>query len=424
MANIKKIWAYPIIDSRGYPTIEGKLLLDNGIEVVTAIPAGISVGKYEAIELRDNDPKEYDGMGVTQAIMYINDLIGPKLVGVSPLKQQEIDNWLCKADGTKNKSKLGANTILTVSQLLLKAAAIDQGLKLFEYVNKLYIKIYKEQIKIEKIPTPIFNVINGGKHANNGLEFQEFQIIPSSSLSFKDSYKMAVELYHELKRVLQYRNADTVVGEEGGLAPHMNSNNEAFEVINEAINKKDLKPGLDVFIGTDIASSHFYNSDRYRVAERANPMKVDEYINFIYDLSKKYAFLLIEDPFPEDDLKSWSKLNSLISEGIYIVGDDLIATNKERLSAAIKENACSAILIKPNQIGTISETLEVVNLARRNKISYIVSHRSGETNDSFIADFAVGLQSEFVKFGAPARGERVAKYNRLAEIEREELHTV
>lgn len=421
MAKIKKISAYQIIDSRGYPTIEGKLLLDNGIEVVTSIPAGISIGKYEAVELRDNDPKKFDGFGVSQAIMYINDLIGPKLVGVSPAKQQEVDGWLCKADGTKNKSKLGANTLLTVSQLLVKAAAKDENLKLFEYINKLYTAVTKDQIKVEKIPTPIFNVINGGRHANNGLDFQEFQVVPSSSLSFIESYEMAVELYHELKRVLQYRNAETVVGEEGGLAPRMTSNNEAFEVINEAINRKDLKPGLDVFIGTDMASSHFYNSDRFKVAEKANPMKVEEFSSYICELSKKYAFLLIEDPFPEDDWKSWSKLNSSISSGIYIVGDDLTTTNKDRLSTAIKENACSAILIKPNQVGTVSETLEVVHMARLNKISYIVSHRAAETNDSFIADFAVGLQSEFVKFGAPARGERVAKYNRLAEIEREEL---
>jgi enolase len=421
MANIKKIWAYEIIDSRGYPTIESRLLLDNGLEVTTSIPSGTSVGKYEAVELRDNDPKRFDSKGVLQSVSYINDLIAPKLIGTSPLKQQEIDYWMIHADATKNKNRLGANTILAVSQLLVKASAIDQHLTLFQYINNLYQTITKEKIIIEKIPTPIFNVINGGKHANNALDFQEYQIIPTSSLSFSQAYQMGVELFHELKKVLQYRNADVTVGEEGGLTPNFGSNLDPFEVLNQTIMQKDLKVGFDVFLGTDIAASHFYKNDRYVVKDKSHPLTREEYLQFLINLTKTYSILYLEDPLYEDDWDSWRKLNSAISSNVYLVGDDLLVTSKDRLTQAIKENACSAILIKPNQIGTITETIEVINLARKNKMDYIVSHRSGETNDCFIADFAVGVQSEFVKFGAPSRGERVVKYNRLWQIEREEI---
>ena len=421
MAKIKQIKAYEIIDSRGYPTVEGRLTLDNGIQVVTAIPAGTSIGKYEAVELRDSTQKRMDGMGVTTSVSYINELIAPKLIGVSPLKQKEVDYWLIKADQTKNKSHLGANTILTVSQLMTKAGAADQGLPLFKYINQLYKTLFKSEIKIEKIPTPIFNIINGGKHANNNLDFQEFQIIPSSSLSFSNAYQMAVEVFHELRRVLEYRNANISVGEEGGFTPNFSTNVDALEVIYETVVQKNLKAGVDVFFGMDLAASHFYKDDRYVVKDKPHPLKRDEYIEFIIKLTKSYAILVLEDPLNEDAWEDWKKLSAAISQEIYLVGDDLLATNKERLLNAVKEKACGTILIKPNQIGTITETMEVIDTARKNNFSYVISHRSGETNDSFIADFSVGVQSEFVKFGAPSRGERVAKYNRLWQIEREEL---
>jgi len=421
MAVIKKIHAHEIIDSRGYPTVEGWLELDNGKIVTTAVPAGTSVGKYEAAELRDNDPKRFDGQGVSQAVSYVNDLIAPKLVGVSPVKQQEVDYWLIKADATKNKARLGSNTTLVVSQLLTKAASADQNLPLFKYVNSLYKATTKEEIRIEKIPTPIFNIINGGKHANNNLNFQEYHVIPTSSLTFGQAYQMGVEIFHELKKVLQYRNADVTVGEEGGLAPKFTGNLDSFEILNETLIQKDLKVGLDIFLGTDIAASHFYKSDHYVLNDKPHPFTKNEYIDYLLEMTKMYSILVLEDPIHEDDWEGWRTLNSKVSESIYLVGDDLLATNKDRLTQAIKEQACSAILIKPNQIGTITETMEVVNLARKNKMDYIVSHRSGETNDAFIADFAVGIQSQFVKFGAPTRGERVVKYNRLWTIEREEL---
>jgi len=421
MAKIKKIYAYEIIDSRGYPTIEGKLILSNGVEVVTSIPAGTSIGKSEALELRDKDQARFDGMGVTKAVSYINDLIGPKLVGVSPLKQEEIDSWLIKADGTNNKHKLGGNTLLTISQLIVKAAAADLKVSLFRYINSLYQSIFKAPIALERLPDPIFNIINGGKHANNNLEFQEFQVIPSSSYSFTDAYKIGVEIYHELQKVLAYRNANISVGEEGGFAPNFPTNLDAIEILNETIVQKNLKVGMDVFLGLDVAASHFYKDGKYHIKDKPHPLKVDEYMEFILKLVTNYSILVLEDPLHEDDWQNWVKFNQNMPKNIYLVGDDIITTNKERLKRAIKEKACTTVLVKPNQIGTITETLEVIDLARKNNFNYIVSHRSGETNDSFIADFAVGVQADFVKFGASARGERLAKYNRLWQIEREEL---
>lgn len=421
MLKIKRIHAYEIIDSRGYPTIEGKLILDNGQEVTSSVPSGTSIGKYEALELRDNDKSRFDGMGVAQAVSYIDDLLGPKLSGVSPSKIVDIDQWLIQADGTKNKSRLGANTCLLISELVVKGAAMEQGVSLFRYINSLYKVLFKSEIKIEKIPTPIFNVINGGKHANNSLDFQEFQFIPSSSFNFTQAYRMGVEYFHELGRVLAYRNANISVGVEGGYTPNFTTNFDALEVMIETIAQKKYQLGVDVFLGLDIAASNFYKDDSYNIKDKAHRLKTQDYLEFLQDLLKKYSPLVLEDPLDQDDWSSWKKLSSQISKETYLVGDDLLTTNKERLTRAIKEKTCSTILVKPNQIGTITETLEVVDIARKNNFNYIISHRSGETNDSFIADFAVAVQSDFTKFGAPSRGERVAKYNRLWEIEREEL---
>lgn len=421
MLKIKKIKAYEIIDSRGFPTIEGKLLLDNGLEVISSVPAGTSIGKYETLELRDNDKDRFNGMGVSQAVSYVNDLLGPKLVGVSPSKGADIDHWLIQADGTKNKSKLGANTCLLISQLVTKASAEEQGVPLFRYINSLFNQLFKSNLIIKKIPSPIFNVINGGKHANNNLDFQEFQIIPSSSFTYSKAYQLGVEFFHELLKVLTYRNAVVSVGEEGGFTPNFTTNFDAIEVLIETITQKKLQLGVDIFLGLDIASSHFHREDSYIIKDKAHPLKTQDYLEFIKDLLKRYSPLVFEDPFDQDDWSTWAKLNSEISKETYLVGDDLLATNKDRLLRAIKEKSCSTILVKPNQIGTITETLEIVDVAQKNSFNYIVSHRSGETNDTFIADFAVAVQSDFVKFGAPSRGERVAKYNRLWEIEREEL---
>ncbi|MBI2051171.1 phosphopyruvate hydratase [Candidatus Roizmanbacteria bacterium] len=421
MGKIKRIHAYEIIDSRGFPTIEGQLVLDTGISVTTSVPAGTSLGKYEAVELRDKDETRMKGMGVLQAAHIVNELIAPKLIGVSPLKQHEVDYWLIKADSTKNKSKIGANTILLISQLLVKAAAKDQGVPLFRYINMLYQSFFKTAIKLTRIPTPIFNILNGGKHANNNLEFQEFQVVPSSAFNFDSAYQIGLSVFHELKDVLEYRNANISVGEEGGFTPNFSSNLDALEAILETLVRRNLKVGVDTFLGLDIAASHFFKDDRYYLKDKQHPLTKDEYLKYIIDLTKNYTILVLEDPLDQDDFESWQKLNAAVAKNIYLVGDDLIATNKERLQKAIKQNACTTVLVKPNQIGTITETFEVIDIARKNNMNSVVSHRSGETNDTFIADFAVGVQSDFVKFGAPSRGERVVKYNRLWQIEREEL---
>ena len=424
MATIKSIRAHEIIDSRGYPTIEGQLTLDNGMTLLSSMPAGTSIGSHEAIELRDNDKARFGGMGVTKACGYINDLIGPKLVGVSPEKQQEIDSWMLKADGSSNKSNLGSNTTLTISQLVAKAAAVSLGMPLYAYINSVYNKTFKDDLKVSKIPAPLFSMINGGKHAHNNIEFQEFHIIPSSSLTFSKAYQMGVEFYQELQKVLLYRNATTSVGEEGGYSPNFSTNVDALEVLKETIIQMGLKMGLDIFIGIDVAASNFYKDDRYIIRDKPHPLKRDEYVAFIQTLVTKYSILNLEDPIFEDDWDGWKKLATTLPEQIYLVGDDLITTNKTRLMKAIENQTCSTVLIKPNQIGTITETLEVINISRKNNFNYVVSHRSGETNDDFIADFSVGIQADFVKFGAPSRGERIAKYNRLWTIEREELKVV
>ena len=421
MAKIKKILAYEIIDSRGFPTLEGQMMLDNNIEVVSSVPSGTSIGKYEAVELRDSNNDRFMGQGENRPATFINELIGPKIIGVSADKLVEIDAWLIKADGTKDKSNLGANTTLLISELMAKAGAKDSNLPLFKYINKIYEKNHKEKITIERIPTPIFNIINGGKHAHNNLEIQEFQVIPTSTFSFSKSYQVVVELYHELKKILKYQSANVAVGEEGGFTPALVGNLDAIEILGEAIADRGLKAGLDIFIGLDLAASNFYKNEHYNIKDIQHPMKPQEFIEFLLKMVKKYSILVLEDPLSEDSWDDWIKLNSAISKETYLVGDDLLTTNKERLEKAIKSSACNTILIKPNQIGTITETLEVINLAKKNKINTVVSHRSGETNDTFIADFAVGVQSDFVKFGAPCRGERVAKYNRLWQIERFEL---
>jgi len=421
MAAIKKIFAYEIIDSRGYPTIEAQLTLDSGASVVTSVPAQISRFPNEVTDVRDEDPNRFFGKGVLHAVSYINDLVGPKLVGVNPSKIKEIDDWLIKADGTKNKSRLGTNTILTLSQLIAKAGAADAQVPLFLYLNKLYSSIYGSEIVIDKIPTPIFNMINGGRHANTPMDFQEFELIPSSSFTFGTAYQKAIELYSELKKVLEYRNATTAVGEEGGFSPNLTTNIDALEILNETIAQAKMKVGLDVFLGIDFASSFFSKKGLYTVKDKAHSLKSDEYIEFVKNLLTNYSILYMEDPFDEEDWPSWKKINTTLASTVYIVGDELTRMNKDRINYAIKENSCTSFLIKTNQVGTISEIFELVNIARTNEVSYIVAGRSSETNDDFVSDLAVAIQSEFVKFGAPVRGERVAKYNRLWRIERDEL---
>ena len=419
MAKIKKITAREILDSRGVPTIEGRLILDDEKEVTAIASSGESKGKYERVELRDQDQERYNGLGVKKAISYINNLIGPKLIGVSPEKQADIDYWLMLADGSENSSQLGVNVLMTVSQLVFKAAAVQKNLPLYKYFNFLYNDFFKKNLPIEKIPAPIFCLINGGKHGTKNLEFQEFQIIPSTSFSFSSSLQLGVEIYHSLKEVLDYRNAGTTVSEEGGFAPNLLTNIDGLEIIKETLLQEKKQLGVDIFLGLDLAASHYYKNGKYTIKDRPSPLSINEYIEYLINLNKEYSLLLLEDPIEEEDFESWKKINDKLGNNTYLVGDDFVAGNKKRLLRAINEKAASVIVIKFNSVSTISEMLEFINLCKEANLKIIFSQRMGETNDSIIADFAMAIQADFVKFGAPVRGERVAKYNRLLEIEEE-----
>ena len=422
MATIEHIQAHEIIDSRGYPTLEGTVITSSGMTMTSSVPVTYEKNKYGAEALLDEDPGKMDGNGVEKAVRYVNELIAPRLQHVDVTRQKDIDAWLLTADGTKNKSRLGANVTLLISQLMAKAAAAEQKLSLFRYVNSLYKQWYRDTIALDRVPIPIFNILNGGKHANTSIEFQEFQIIPSSSLTFEKAYMQGIALYHDLRNVLLYRGAYVSVGEEGGFSPNFSSNIDALEILMELFNKNKLRAGLDIFLGVDVASDSFYKDERYLIKDKPHPLKRDEYIEYILHLVNAYSLLLVEDPINQDDWDGWKQLSAKLSEKVYIVGDDFLAGNAQRFKKAVEEKACTTVSIKPIEIGTVSEILQLVQEARSVNASYIISHCLGETNDTFAADLAVGVQADFVKFGAPSRGERVVKYNRLWTIEREELH--
>jgi len=414
MTKIKTIKAREILDSRGNPTVETKITLDNGAAVVASVPSGASLGKYEAVELRDGDSTRYNGMGVLKAVANVNQVIAPKLIGLDPTQQEKIDQLIIKLDGTENKSKLGANAILSVSQGICEAGAAATQLPIYRYVAQLY-GLKTEELKL---PTPVFNLINGGKHGVGNLDFQEFHVIPSPQLGYSQALEMGEEIYQAAKRVLIRHKAVYGVGDEGGFTPNLFTNLDALEVLMEAIREAGCEFRRNVFLGLDLAASHFYQGGKYQIRDRTLPMDTIEFAEYLQDLNHQYPLFLLEDPFHEDDWEGWKRISRSLPQTM-IVGDDLLATNKERVKKAIQEKACSAILVKPNQIGTISETIEVIKIARRSNWKIVVSHRSGETTDDFIADFAVGVGAEHFKFGAPARGERVVKYNRLLAIEEE-----
>jgi len=417
MAKISSVKAREILDSRGFPTLETTVSLDNETSATASVPSGASLGKYEAVELRDGDPKRFGGMGVLKAVDNVNRIIGPRLVGLDPTNQQEIDRFLISLDGTLNKSRLGSNSLLSVSLAVASSAAKANKIPLYRYLNSLFNGLLPTSI--EKIPTPTFNIINGGKHGAGNLDFQEFHIIPASNKRYQDALQIGEEVYQSLKKVLIYRNAIHSVGDEGGFAPNLFTNLDALEALLEAINSTSYVFGRDIFLGLDVAASHFKNDKVYKIKDRSIPLSTSEFIEYLIDLNEQYHLLILEDPLGEDDWNGWQELTRHLGATTLIVGDDLLATNLERVKKAIKERACNAVLVKPNQIGTLSETFEVIKVAREAGFKIIVSHRSGETNDTFIADLAVGVGAEYVKFGAPARGERIAKYNRLLEIEEE-----
>ena len=416
-SRIHSITAREILDSRGNPTVETTVILQSGYRGTASSPAGASVGKYEAVEIRDKDEKRYSGMGVLTAVSNVNTVIAPKLHGMDALDQAAVDRTIIELDGTPNKAKLGANSVLSVSLAISNAAASNQQLPLYRYLNSLFHTLIPTSL--DRMPTPTFNLINGGAHGAGNLDFQEFHIIPATNKSYHDALALGDDVYHKVKQILIYRNAVHSVGDEGGFAPNLFTNLDALEVLTEALKNTIYKPGLDVFLGLDVAASHFRTERGYQIKDRPMAYSVKEFIAYLRDLHAKYRLLILEDPFAEDEWESWTQLTREIGQDVLIVGDDLLATNPQRLTKAIEMKACSGLLAKPNQIGTLTEFLDVIADARKHDIKIVVSHRSGETNDTTIADLAVAVQSEYVKFGAPARGERIAKYNRLLAIESE-----
>lgn len=415
---IYSVIAREILDSRGDPTIETMVVLESGYRGVASVPAGTSLGKYESVELRDKDPKRYGGMGVLKAVAHVNGTIATTVKGMDALNQAALDKALIDLDGTEDKHILGANSILSVSMATAVAAANAKRLPLYRYINSLFIPFL--ETPMQRIPTPTFNIINGGKHGSGNLDFQEFHVVPASNKSFTQALEMGVAIYQQVRQILKYRNAVYAVGYEGGFAPNLFTNLDALEILAEAIKSSPYTFGVDIFFGLDLAANSFkHERGGYQIKDKPAALNNTDFIKYLIELNKKYRLLILEDPLSEDDWNSWGALSKEIGKDVLVVGDDLLATNPERLKRAIAEGVCSAILAKPNQIGSLSEFFSVIAIAKHAGIKTIVSHRSGETNDSFVADLAVGVQSDYVKFGAPARGERVAKYNRLLQIESE-----
>jgi enolase len=412
MAKITRIAAREILDSRAVPTVEVAVLTDTGAYSTASVPSGVSMSKNEDLELRDDDAERYHGKGVLKAIDHIHKTIAPSLIGRDVSSQEKIDQVMLELDGTANQSKLGSNSILAVSIAALKAAASSYRLPLFAYLQKRY-----RPGNSMRVPTPIFNLINGGAHGAGNLDFQEFHVIPSSRMAYKDALRAGAEIWMSLKDELIHRNAIHSVGDEGGFAPDLFTNADALELMAVVIRNSPYRLGLDVHLGLDVAANGFYKSSVYHIKDSPKPLDRTGMIQLYQSLVKDYNLLGIEDPLDHEDWKGWSELTAAVPESTMVIGDDLVSTNATRLQQAINTNACSAVIVKPNQIGTITETIALLKVAQDHNITTIASHRSGETNDSFIADFAVGLGTTYAKFGAPDRGERVAKYNRLLEIE-------
>ncbi len=406
MAKIVNLIGREILDSRGEPTVEVELFLDNGIHTQASVPSGASTGAKEALELRDNETR-YHGKGVLKAVNNVNTIIKNALVG-QELEQVSIDKTLLALDGTEDKSRLGANALLAVSLASLKAAAKLENKELYSYLSSGKVAL----------PIPMVNIINGGAHADNNLDIQEFMLVPVVK-TIKERVRVASEIFHELKNILKSQNLNTGVGDEGGFAPNLEYNNLALDLIMEAITKAGYTPGKDVFIALDIAASQLYNQETKKYHLDNNNLTSDELIKYYITLVNKYPIISIEDPFEENDFESLAVLTKLIGEKVMVVGDDYFVTNIKYLEKGIRYNAGNAILLKANQIGTVTEMLKTIIYARRHNYKLIISHRSGETEDTFISDFAIGLSIPFIKTGSMSRGERIAKYNRLIRIEEE-----
>lgn len=419
MVTIKNILAREILDSRGNPTIEVEVLTSDSQKGIASAPSGASIGAHEVVELRDGDENRYNGKGVLKAVENVNKKIATALSGKEITDQKDIDQAMVALDGTENKSNLGANSIIATSIACSKAAALSEGLPLYKYLQRLLKETYGLETDKLELPVPLLNILNGGSHADNNVDIQEFMIVPVGALSVKEAIRMSVEIYESLKSVLRGKGLIVGVGDEGGFAPNLNSNMQAMEIIMEAIRKTNYEPGKDVLIAIDFAATAFFKKDIYVLTNNKISLNSHEMLAFIASWMKNYPIISIEDGLSEDDWDGWIKLTEQFSKKAQIVGDDLFTTDIGRLKKGIAEKAANAILIKPNQIGTLSETVATIKLARKSGFGTVISHRSGETDDSFIADLSVASGASQIKTGAPCRGERIIKYNRLLQIEEE-----
>lgn len=410
MSIIVDVFAREIMDSRGNPTVEVDVVLEDGTLGRAAVPSGASTGMYEAVELRDGDKSRYQGKGVLKAVENVNDLIAPELIGMEALEQVAIDKMMIELDGTPNKGKLGANAILGVSMAVAKAAAAVSNMPLYQYLGGFNTK---------ELPVPMMNILNGGQHADNNVDIQEFMVMPVGAESFAQALRMCAEVYQGLKGVLKARGLSTAIGDEGGFAPNLTSNEQAIEVIIEAINKAGYKPGEEIGIALDVAASEIYKDGKYHLEGEGVVKTAPEMVEYYAHLAEKYPVISIEDGMSEDDWEGWSLLTERLGGKIQLVGDDLFVTNTERLSRGITAGVANSILVKVNQIGTLTETFDTIEMAKRAGYTCVISHRSGETEDTTIADIAVAVNAGQIKTGAPARTDRVAKYNQLLRIEEE-----
>lgn len=406
---ISDVFAREILDSRGNPTLEVEVVLEDGSFGIAAVPSGASTGEYEAHELRDNDKERYNGKGVTKAVENVNSEINEALAGIDATEQSQVDKILITLDDTDNKSRLGANALLGVSMAVARAAANYYGMPLYRYLGGTRAQI---------LPTPMMNILNGGKHADNNVDIQEFMIMPVGAVTYSEALRMGTEVYHALKSVLKAKGYSTSVGDEGGFAPNLKSNEEALDLILEAIEKANYVAGQDIVLALDVAASEMWEDGKYKMYKSTNNLlTTDEMIDWYEGLCDKYPIYSIEDGLDQNDWDGWAKLTERLSDSVQIVGDDLFVTNPEFLMKGIDADTANAILIKLNQIGTVTETLETISIAQRYGYNTIISHRSGETEDTFIADLAVAVNAEQIKTGAPNRSDRVAKYNQLIRIE-------
>ena len=419
MSKILKVHGLQVFDSRGIPTVSCKITLENGLSAISMAPSGASTGSKEALELRDSEER-YAGKGVFKAIENINNVLGPLIVGKDPCHQNEIDNILISCDGTVDKSKMGANAILAVSLAVAMVASKLKQKPLYEHFADIY-KDISGNVPKKTIPMPMFNILNGGEHADNNVDIQEFMIIPSKAKNFSQVMQWSSEIYQNLKSILISKKYSSAVGDEGGFAPSLNSNEEALQLIIEAIKKSNLSPGIDVNLALDCASSEFYNGNEYVLDGENKIFSSQEFANYLEDLVSRYPIISIEDGMDENDIEGWRILSELIGDRCQLVGDDLFVTNKKILEGGIEKGIANSILIKFNQVGTLSETIETIMCANKNNYKTVISHRSGETEDTTISDLAVGLGSGQIKTGAPCRSDRVAKYNRLLWIEEESI---